>query len=99
MGAVFLRESGLRTSLGVVFMSMNQLLTLSSADLKKAAALQTQIELLQSRLARLIGAEAGTAPPVAKSSRGPVSEARRKRLSRIAKQRWKKVKAEGKNAL
>lgn len=80
-------------------MPMNPLLKLTSADLNKAAALQAQIEKLQAQLATLIGASAAPAPAAAKTARRPVSAARRKRLSQIAKQRWKQAKAAGKKAL
>jgi hypothetical protein len=80
-------------------MPMNPLLKLTSADLNKAAALQAQIEKLQTQLAKLVGAGTAPAPALTKTGRGPISDARRKRLSQIAKKRWKQVKAAGKKAL
>jgi hypothetical protein len=81
-------------------MPTNQLLSLSSANLKRAAAIQARIEQLQAQLARLIGASDAASPVAARTGRrGPISEARRKRLSQIAKARWKKAKAAGKRRL
>ena len=82
-------------------MSTNPLLTLSSVNLKKAAALQARIEQLQVKLAGLVGpGEAATsAPKLTRAPRRSVSPARRKQLSLIAKARWKKVKAAGKTKL
>ena len=82
-------------------MSTNPLLTLSSVNLKKAAALQARIEQLQVKLAELVGpGEAATsAPKLTRAPRRSVSAARRKQLSLIAKARWKKVKAAGKTKL
>jgi hypothetical protein len=82
-------------------MSTNPLLTLSSANLKKAAALQARIEQLQAKLAGLVGpGEAATsAPKLTPAPRRSVSAARRKKLSLIATARWKKVKAAGQRKL
>ena len=91
-----------RTLISAISMPTNQLLTLSSADLKKAAILQARIEQLQSQLSRLMGGAGSTTPVARKAgrrSRGPISEARRKRLSQIAKARWRKAKAAGKTSL
>jgi hypothetical protein len=84
-----------------IAMSTNPLLTLSSANLKKAAALQARIEQLQAKLAGVVGAgEVPTAAPMAtRAPRRSVSVARRKRLSLIAKARWKQAKAAGKTKL
>lgn len=75
------------------------MLNLSSADLKKAATLQARIEQLRAELAKLLGGGEVAKPGAVKSGRRPISAARRKRLSAIAKARWKKVKAAGKKAL
>jgi hypothetical protein len=77
----------------------NSLLTLSSANLKKAAALQARIEHLQAQLRALAGEGASAAPMAKVGGRRPVSAARRKKLSEIAKARWKKAKAAGKTRL
>jgi hypothetical protein len=76
-----------------------QILNLSSADLKKAAALQARIEELQSKLVELIGAGGAPHPVPASQGRGKMSEAQRAKLSRAAKARWKKAKAAGKTTL
>lgn len=85
-----------------IAMSTNPLLTLSSANLKKAAALQARIEQLQVKLAGLVGggeAATSTTPKPTRAPRRSVSAARRKKLSLIATARWKKVKAAGKTKL
>jgi hypothetical protein len=76
-----------------------QIIHLSSADLKKAATLQAQIEELQAKLAKLIGGGGATSPTPARAGRGAMPEAQRKKLSRAAKARWKKAKASGKTTL
>jgi len=75
------------------------MLNLSSADLQKAAKLQARIEKLQADLARLIGAGEVAKPAAAKKGRGAMSAAQRAKLSKAAKTRWKKAKAEGKTTL
>lgn len=77
----------------------NQLLNLSSGALKKAATLQARIEVLQSKLAKLIGGRAGAERSAAKKSRGPMPEAQRAKLAAAAKVRWKKARAAGKTTL
>ena len=77
----------------------NQMLNLSSADLQQAAKLQARIEELQAKLAKLIGAGEAAKPVTAKKSRGTMSAAQRKKLSKAAKTRWKKAKAAGKTRL
>ena len=75
------------------------ILNLSSADLNKAANLQAKIENLQADLAKLIGAGEVAKPATAKKGRGTMSAAQRAKLSKAAKARWKKSKAEGKTTL
>jgi hypothetical protein len=76
-----------------------QILKLSSADFSKAAALQARIEKYQADLARLVGAGEMAKPVATGKGRRPLSAARRKRLSQIAKARWKKARAAGKKSL
>lgn len=76
-----------------------QLTSLSSAELKKAAALQADIEVLQAKLASLLGGNAPSRSGVSRKGRGTMSEAQRKKLSLAAKARWKKAKAAGKTRL
>jgi uncharacterized small protein (DUF1192 family) len=76
-----------------------QILKLSSADLTKAAALQARIEKHQAELAKLIGTRDVAEPVATGKGRRPLSAARRKRLSQIAKARWKKARVAGKKSL
>jgi hypothetical protein len=78
---------------------MSQISNLSSADLKKAAAIQSQIETLQADLARILGNRQSLKAAPAKTGRRKMSAAARKKLSAAAKVRWKKAKAAGKTRL
>jgi ElaB/YqjD/DUF883 family membrane-anchored ribosome-binding protein len=80
-------------------MSTNSISALSSATLSKAAALQAQIERLQSELANLLGSSGAAPPAAAKRGRRKMSAAVRKRMSQVARARWKKAKAAGKTTL
>jgi hypothetical protein len=82
-------------------MFTNPLLTLSSANLKKAATLQARIEQLQAKLAALLGTGRVEKSDATRqgAQRRTVSAARRKHLSAIATARWKKAKAAGKSTL
>jgi hypothetical protein len=66
---------------------MNNLLSLTSAQLKHAANLKDQISKLEKELASILGA---TATPAPKKSK--MSTAARAKISAAAKARWAKIK-------
>jgi hypothetical protein len=79
---------------------------ISAADLRRAADLRERIDVLQAELSKILG----TAPNGVQLSQSAAprkkdrrlrkrSPALKARLSAIAKARWKKVKASGRNAL
>jgi hypothetical protein len=76
-----------------------QILNLSSANLEKAATIQSRIEQLQADLARLLGTGGASQPVRSVKGRRTMSDAQRAKLSKAAKARWKKAKAAGKTTL
>ncbi len=74
---------------------MNTLLSLTSAQLIKAAKLKDQIASLQKQLDGLLGSATSTKAPAAKKRK--MSEAGKARIVAAQKARWEKVKA-GKKA-
>jgi hypothetical protein len=69
---------------------MNNVLSLTSAQLKRAAALKNRIETLNHELASLLGSSA----PAAKASRkGRMSAAGRARVAAAQRARWAKIRA------
>lgn len=71
--------------------------TLTSVQLKQAAALKEKIEGLEKQLAAILGdvaASAGSAPTLArKKKKFTMSDAAKAAISRAAKARWAKIKA------
>lgn len=67
-------------------------MTLSSAQLRRAAALQEKIESMQSELAALLGSSQPTAKPSKKKR--TMSAAARKKIAAAQKARWARQKAE-----
>ena len=94
-------------------MRMSTTSHLSAAQLHHAAEVQTKIEALQAELAKVLGGTSARstaarvrtapAPAVARvkapSKKGKLSAAGRARLVALAKARWAKMKAAGKNRL
>jgi len=94
-------------------MRMSTLSQLSAAQLHHAAEVQTKIEALQAELAKVLGGtsspgnaakvRAARAATVARvkspSKKRKLSAAGRAKLVAIAKARWAKIKAAGKNRL
>jgi hypothetical protein len=74
---------------------MSILSSLSSNQLKRAAAIQEQIETLHEELADLLGGSAAAAPAAAapKAGRRKISAAGIARIKAAQKLRWAKVKA------
>jgi hypothetical protein len=67
------------------------ILTLTSKELKRAAALKDRIEALNRELAGILG---GSAAPTAKASRkGGMSAAGRARVAAAQRARWAKIRA------
>ena len=77
---------------------MNNLNTLTLAQLKKAVSLREKIESLQSELNSLLG-HGGGSPRGPKTKRHKMSAAGRAAIAKAAKARWAKAKAAGKNRL
>ena len=86
------------------------LINLSAAQLRKAANLQEKIEALTVELNKILGIAASesqsnrpssssVSKPATRRRSRRMSPAVKARLSAIAKARWKKAKASGKNAL
>lgn len=80
---------------------MATILELSSSQLKRAADLKDQIEVLNAELAQLLGASAApmaTPAPAAPKKRGPkkggMSAEGRARIAAAQKARWAKVKGQ-----
>lgn len=72
---------------------MSTLLSLTSAQLKQAAAIKTKIEALTKQLSSLIGSTAITSIPAAKLvKKGGMSAAGRARVAAAQKARWAKIK-------
>ncbi len=71
---------------------MSNLLSLTSAQLKRAAAIKDKIARLEKELASLLD---NTPAPVAKGKRKMSASARAK-IAAAQKARWAKVKAKGK---
>lgn len=69
---------------------MNNLLSLSTKQLRRAADLKEQIEALNNELASILGAPAST-PTRARKRRG-MSAARRAAVAAAQKARWAKIK-------
>jgi len=67
-------------------------MTLSSAQLRRAATLQEKIESMQSELALLLGSPQSSAGPVKKKR--TMSAAARKKIAAAQKARWARQKAE-----
>jgi hypothetical protein len=91
---------------------MNRLSELSSQQLRQAVRIKTQIEVLERKLALMLGAVPRTqtrprrkvdARTQRRRRASPLkrrmSAAAKKRLSKIAKARWAKVKAAGRKSL
>ena len=70
----------------------NQLLSLSTAQLRHAADLQEKIEALNEELASILGASA-PAPVKAPAKKGGMSAAGRAKIAAAQKARWAKVKS------
>jgi len=72
---------------------MSNLLSLSSAQLKRAAAIKDQIEGLNHELAGLLGASASATKPAKASKKGGMSPAGRARVAAAQRARWAKINA------
>ncbi|MDR3459895.1 MAG: hypothetical protein P4N60_20900 [Verrucomicrobiae bacterium] len=72
---------------------MSNLLSLSSTQLKRAAAIKDQIEDLNRELAGLLGSTAAAAKPAKASKKGGMSAAGRARVAAAQRARWAKIKA------
>ena len=72
---------------------MSNLLSLSSTQLKRAAAIKDQIEDLNRELAGLLGSPASATKPAKGSRKGGMSPAGRARVAAAQRARWAKVKA------
>ena len=73
---------------------MSNLLSLSSNQLKRAAAIKDQIESLNEELASLLGGPVTAAQPGAKTSKkGKMSAAGRASVAAAQRARWAKVNA------
>lgn len=70
-------------------------MTLSAAQLRRAAALQEKIETLQSELASLLGSKGSSATASGKPEKKKrvMSASARKRIAAAQKARWAKQKA------
>jgi hypothetical protein len=78
--------------------TMNNLLSLTSNQLKRAAAIKDQIEGLNQELASLLGSAAPAPKAAGKTSKkGTMSAAGRARVAAAQRARWAKLKA-GKSA-
>ena len=71
--------------------TMKTLLTLTSAQLKRAAAIKDEITSLESELGAILGAPTTVAKPM-KKKRG-MSAAGRARVAAAQKARWAKIRA------
>jgi hypothetical protein len=79
----------------------------SAAALRRAADIQDKIESLNKELSAILGTEVGNGrkrigrPPGSgkKGPRGPMSATARAKIAAVAKKRWAKAKAAGKNSL
>jgi hypothetical protein len=71
---------------------------LTSKQLRQAAAIKDKIESLQGKLKRLLGSNANNPGPAIKSGRRKrkMSAAARAKISKAAKARWAKVRADRK---
>ena len=94
---------------------MNDLLSLSAAQLNRAADLKEKIEKLEGELASLLGSGSPVAPKrgpgrprkaltvgtveLPQTKRRKMSASARAKMAAAAKARWAKAKAHGKNSL
>jgi hypothetical protein len=77
--------------MSIIEITMSNLASLTSAQLKRAAELKDKIEALSSQLNSLLG---GSAPAVAKGTRkGKMSAAGRAKVAAAQRARWAKIKA------
>ena len=72
---------------------MSNLLSLSSAQLKRAAAIKDQIEDLNRELAGLLGSPATASKPAKGARKGGMSAAGRAAVAAAQRARWAKIKA------
>ena len=73
---------------------MSNLLSLTSNQLKRAAAIKDQIEGLNQELAGILGSPVSAAKPAGKASkRGKMSAAGRASVAAAQRARWAKIKA------
>ena len=72
---------------------MNTLLSLTSAQLTKAASIKDKIEALNKQLASLVGTSAAILKSAAKPAKKGMSAAGRARVAAAQKKRWAKIKA------
>ena len=75
---------------------MSNLLSLTSAQLKRAADLKDKISKLEKELVSILGAAPAAAPAPKKKSK--MSAASRAKISAAQKARWAKAKKEGKSS-
>jgi len=76
-------------------MNMKSLLSLSVAQLKRAAKLKAQIERLQSKLESLAGSDSPGPGRKPGRKRRKMSAAARRKISLAQKARWAKAKKKG----
>ncbi len=75
---------------------MITLASLTSSQLKRAAAIKDQISALEKELASILGS---STPAPVKAKKSGMSAAARAKISKAAKARWAKIKASGKKSL
>jgi hypothetical protein len=87
-------------------MTIDTLATVSSSQLRKAAALKDRIAKLEKQLGQVLKVAAAPAAASAAKAAAPKQRARRKmsaaarkRMSELTRARWKKIKAAGKTHL
>ena len=79
---------------------MNNLLSFTSAQLKRAAGIKDKISALEKELASILGSPATASTPApAPKKKWKMSAAARAKIAAAAKARWAKAKAAGKTKL
>jgi len=79
--------------MSIMVLPMSNLLSLSSTQLKRAAAIKDQIEALNDELASLLGSSASAGKTARGAKKGGMSAAGRARVAAAQRARWAKIKA------
>jgi hypothetical protein len=74
---------------------MSSIINLSAQQLRRAATIKEQIQLLENELGRILGSPAKPVVTAAPKKRRKMSAAGRAKISAAAKARWAKVRAKG----